>query len=235
MGLYNVLLIIALISFVLIIAFLILKGLCKNRYYHSYISDDLIKNEPDGSANNLIFDVNSDTRKYIKRYIIRKSIYETSVICNYNKEYKDIAYYVTSFNSSFKPIDIVRVRENNTLTSSRIIKVSKNTKYVNIWVSEVDNTVLNTNELMPVPVRNLFLDSLLRSIAFFDFEFIFLVVILKVLLKNQARPFLYSMYFGILIGAAGVFALMMFIVGFLKRRRRNWKNKGRSIVSYEFI
>lgn len=235
MRLLTILFIIALISFIFITLFLIFRNFCKNRYYHGYVDDDLLKDEPDGSANNLIFDVNSDTRKYIKRYIIRKSQYETSVICNYNESYNDIAYYITSFNSKHKPIGIVRVRENRTSTASRIIRVSKKTQYVNIWISEVNNTVLNTSELMPVPVKNLFLYSLFRSIAFFNLEYCFLFLVINYLLKNQARPFFYSFYFLILIGASLLFAIMMLIFGFLKRRKRNWKNKGRSIVSYEFI
>lgn len=235
MSLFKILFIIAIALCVCIYLYILILKPCKFKGYHAYEADDLLNEKKEASSKNYIYEVRNSSKKFIQRYIIRKSKYDTSVICNYTNNYNDIAYFVSQYNKRRKLINMVKVRECATNECSRIIKVSKRTRYVNIWISSVDNVLYNGNEFVPAKRRSILFYSFLRSLSFLSIEYIFLYLLVFFIFKEAAMVFLRSYYFLGLAGAAVLFALLFFILGFIKRKRKNWKFRGRSKVTYEFI
>ena len=55
--------------------------LIKNRYYHNYEENELIKNEQTSNSYNSIYFTEGETRKYIKKYVICKTLYDKFLVC----------------------------------------------------------------------------------------------------------------------------------------------------------
>ena len=95
---------IALGVFAAAIAMLIIFKFRRNLFFKAYVADENFKFDKVGGTKNRYFLVLSDTKKYIKRYVIRKSAYENSFICNFNQPYRSITYYIVCHNSTKIPL-----------------------------------------------------------------------------------------------------------------------------------
>ena len=90
MALWNTLWIISLILFIVIIAILIIFRFRKNVHYFPFSKDNLVKTTDDLGVKNYIYATHGQTAEYIKRYVIRKSVNDDSVVCNFIRNYDEI-------------------------------------------------------------------------------------------------------------------------------------------------
>lgn len=222
-------------TFVLLTMFLIIRRYCKNKYYHSFYDDELFKEEKNGNAKNYIYSPANETKEYILRYILRKSIYDKSIVLNYKEEYEYIEYYIKCFNKHKKVIQVVDVKETNTTTVSKIICLNRNTDRVNVFVKNVNHNVdINTSEIRPIPKKNIHLYSIAVSLNFFALIYALRHLILYLVLKSQFRPFLTNGWNYLTLLIILVSSVIMYILTFFSIRRRNFRNKNRGALRYEF-
>ncbi len=222
-------------SFLILTGLLIFRKYCKNYYYHSFIRDELLKEEKIGNGTNYIYSTSKENSDIIPRYIIRNSPYEKSIVLEYKEKYEYIEYYIKCYNSKNKVIEIYDVKEENTTNISKIISVDKNTQAINVFIKNVNHDVdINTSEIKPISRRNIHLYSLELSLNIFFLLFLLRQIILYFVLMDQYRPFLTSMWNYISLGILLVITIIMYIFTFFSLRRRNWKNMNRGAVRYDF-
>ena len=166
-------------SFLILTGLLIFRKYCKNYYYHSFIRDELLKEEKIGNGTNYIYSTSKENSDIIPRYIIRNSPYEKSIVLEYKEKYEYIEYYIKCYNSKNKVIEIYDVKEENTTNISKIISVDKNTQAINIFIKNVNHDVdINTSEIKPISRRNIHLYSLELSLNIFFILFLLRQIIL---------------------------------------------------------
>ena len=169
---WNIFLIIAIAAlFIFLILLFIIKPL-KNEYYHPFHNDILFKEYKEAGVLNQIFSTYGETNNYIKRYALRKSSFDTSVVTNYVGNYSVIDYYVVSYNKRGKPISALLVTERKNDKSSRIISVKKSTYRVNIIIKSVDGMEINKNIIRPQAIGKIRIYSALVAFASFNVFYI---------------------------------------------------------------
>lgn len=183
---WNNFLIISIIFLIIFIVLLIVLNPLKNKYYHTYHDDILFKKYKDTGVLNQIFSTFGETNNYIKRYALRHSSFDTSIITNYVSTYNIIDYYVVSYNNKGKVIDSILITERKNGKSSRIIAVKKNTKKVNIIIKSVDGVEINKNIIKPIPISKIRIYSLLMSLIAFNTMYI----LSRISIKLAGDPFI---------------------------------------------
>lgn len=219
---------------VLLAIFLVFRGYGKNRYYHSKADDSLIHTKNEGGAKNYVYAIRNDTKTYIEKYIIRKSVYEKSLIVNYNKAYNSISYYVKVYNRK-KVIQLIEVNDYDTSLISKIIMLSKDAKTVNIIIKEVNDTVINKNELMPMSRKNILLGSLFKTTLLFSSTYALRHLVATMFLTDKLRPFFYSSFNYILIAILFVLSLIFFSISYTSLKKKNKQNRNGGVVKYDFL
>lgn len=235
MVLWLVTFILAAVVYVALTVYSIIRKLCANKYYHSFIDDELYKEEKIGNGINYIYSTSNETQNYIPRYILRKTIYDKSVVLEYKGRYNSIEYFIKCFNKGGHIIEVKEVKETKTSNISKIINVPKNTDRVNIFIKRVNNDVeLNASEIRPISRTNIHIYSLVTTLKMFSLMYILRLAIFYIVLGTQFRPFLTSMWNYLSLLVIFVIALILYIFTFFTVRKRNWKNKNRGAVRYEF-
>lgn len=235
MTLWRTLVLIAFIVLVLIILLLIFEGFLKNRYFHEFKKDELLKKTKSINSKNLIFFTSGETRKYIKRYVLCRSAYDKYIICDYNDKYYEISFYVILYNWRNKPIAVYDITEKNTEKTSKIISVSNNCKFVNVVVKRVNDLEINTNVIKPLSIRKIQLYSLFQSLAIFLGLFIANELIVEIFGGVFKQSYLNSIYNHLFIIAIGVIALINWVVTAKALRKRNCKYTNGGSLEYEFF
>lgn len=232
--LYKILFFVSVITFVVLLILLIIFRFRKNKFYHAYNEDEILRVNREGGAKNSVCSPSGKTKDYITRYIVRRSVYDTMAVFNYTKGYSKIEYFIKCYNRFKRVIKVIYVKELNTKTVSKIIRLKKGTKSINVIIKSVDNEIINTSEIMPLSKLQMHLYSIFSSIMFFMFFYAARHVALYYILGNQFRPFLESMWNYITILVILFFTLLYYLLCILKLKKRSWKKKAWGVVAYEF-
>ena len=77
-----------------ILSFIILKvcHFTKNRYYHSFVENELIDSKNKVNSKNDVYFTDNLTYRYIDKYVICKTSTDLFLICNFCKNYKKIKF-----------------------------------------------------------------------------------------------------------------------------------------------
>ena len=230
---WNIFLIIAIAAlFIFLILLFIIKPL-KNEYYHPFHNDILFKEYKEAGVLNQIFSTYGETNNYIKRYALRKSSFDTSVVTNYVGNYSVIDYYVVSYNKRGKPISALLVTERKNDKSSRIISVKKSTYRVNIIIKSVDGMEINKNIIRPQAIGKIRIYSAL--VAFASFNVFYIVSRIAILFAGDFYVKFYNKtswnFFAFL--TMMLLALLVYIFTVIKLRKKNSKNRNGGL-EYEF-
>ncbi|MCR5647248.1 MAG: hypothetical protein K6F81_03095 [Acholeplasmatales bacterium] len=230
---WNIFLIIAIAAlFIFLILLFIIKPL-KNEYYHPFHNDILFKEYKEAGVLNQIFSTYGETNNYIKRYALRKSSFDTSVVTNYVGNYSVIDYYVVSYNKRGKPISALLVTERKNDKSSRIISVKKSTYRVNIIIKSVDGMEINKNIIRPQAIGKIRIYSAL--VAFASFNVFYIVSRIAILFAGDFYVKFYNKtswnFFAFL--AMILLSLLIYIFTVIKLRKKNSKNRNGGL-EYEF-
>ena len=108
--------------------------LLKNVYYHDFQDDEFIKDVQTESSKNSIYFTSGETRKYIKKYVICKTLYDKFLVCNFNENFKSISYFVVQYSSRKSVIGVLRVNEQATGDSSKVIALNRRCARVNVII-----------------------------------------------------------------------------------------------------
>ena len=205
----------------------------KNIYLHSYHEDILFKEFKESGVKNRIFSTHGETNNYIKRYAIRKSTFDNSVVCNYVEQYDVIQYFVISFNKRNKPISVVEVTERKNANSSKIISISKRAEYVNILIKNVNGTEINRTAIKPMPLSKIRIFGLM--VAFLSFNIFYIISRLAILLVgyNYVRVYnkTYWNFFAFL--AMILLSVLIYIFTVIRLRKKSSMNRNGGL-EYEF-
>lgn len=225
-------------STIFIALFIVLKvlGLQRNKYLKPFKEDELFKNFKESDARNFIYSTNGITRKYIRRYVVRRGHYDTSILCNYNKNYGYISYYIVTYGKNKKVKEVFEVTETNTNTnSSKIFVIKKKFKYVNIVIKQVDGEEINTNFIKPIPRKKAKLYSFLSTIALLTFLFSLRHLLIFCVGEVFLEDFSNSVHNYIAMIAILVISLLYYITKYRSLKRRNFKNRIGGNLDYEFF
>ena len=220
---------------VLLVIFLMIRKYRKNIYYKEYKEDDLFDRQNDYNTKNEYYLVCNESRDYIKRYVIRKSTYEKSLVCNFTKKFGYISYFIVCYGGGKKPISVMRIVERKTSLSSKIIALPKGTKKINIFIQRADDDELNSNIIKPISKMNITLYSIFSSIALFTGLYGIRYIALSLILTKFFVPYLNTFwnYIGIAIMAA--IAIVYLLISLSSLILKNTKNRKGGALEYEFF
>ena len=237
--------ILCLVSAVLFIAGVIVlfaTHLTKNKYYHNYYDDELLKKERTTNSVNKIYLTSGETRRFIKKYAICKSAYEKYLVCNFTDKFSKIKYFVVQFTRRKKVISVLEITEQNlTSTDSKIIALKRKCARVNVVVSAVDDTEINKNYVRPISIYRLRLYAFIKSFTIFTALFVLRHVIVEVLGggyifgKDVALQYLSNSFNYIVIGASFILSVLSYFITVLCFRHKNNKVMNGGALEYEFV
>ena len=207
----------------------------KNYYFKAFVQDDNFKTDKVGGTKNKYFLVLSDTKQFIKRYVIRKSVYENSFICNFNRPYKSITYYIVCYGFGNHVVEVIEVTENNTNHSSKIIALSRACKNVNVIVKNVEGLELNTNVIKPLPLKKIKLYSLFSGFALMSALYAVRHLVLELILGKYCKPYLDGIYNLIGIVVILLISVAYYFMSVSTMRKRNCRNRNGGALEYEFF
>ncbi|MCM1546444.1 MAG: hypothetical protein NC033_05350 [Clostridiales bacterium] len=237
--------ILCLISAVLFIAgviVLLCTNLTKNKYYHNYHEDELLKKERSVNSINSIYLTSGETRRFIKKYVVCKSAYEKYLVCNFTETFRHIRFYVVQFSRRKRVLSVLEVTQRDlTDVSSRIIALKRSCARVNVVIAEADGTVINQNYVRPISMQRLRVYACLKSAVIFAALFVLRHVIVEIMGgsliygRNVAYQYLNNSLNYIAIGASFVLAVLGYFVTVLSFRRKNAKAMNGGALEYEFV
>ena len=221
---------------VLIVLFLLLAHLLKNKYGYNCRDDKQIKNEKFKGFHYEVFEVLGRSAFYIDKYVIKHRGKNAELICDYVNNYNYISYYILLFTKKGKLMKIMEVSENDTATCSKPIKLPKKCYKVNIVVNNVNGEDLGVKLKAEVSLAKIKTFAIFESIALFLFLFTLRHALIEVLCFNSQLLFLLSDYNTISIVIIGLFAIINFMIvlpnlkrtfGYKKKKEKKARRKNR--------
>ena len=221
---------------------LLVTNLTKNKYYHNYHEDELLKKERTTNSVNRIYLTSGETKKFIKKYVICKSAYEKYLVCNFTEKFSSIKYFVVQFNRRKKVISVLEITENYLMTTdSKIIALKKNCARVNVVVGTVNGLEINKNYVRPISLYRLRLYAFIKSFTIFTALFVLRHVLVEVLGgsfifgRNVVMQYLNNSMNYIAVGASFLLAVLSYLITVLCFRRKNNKAMNGGALEYEFV
>ena len=187
----------------------------------------------ESGVQNSIYSTFGEINNYIKRYALRKSTFDTSVVCNYVDQYDVIQFFVIAYNFMKKPIGVREVTERKNASSSKIVSVPKRTKYVNLIIKSVNGVEINRNAVKPIPISKIRLFGLMVALLSFNIFYILSRITLMIVGYNYMRVYnkTYWNFFAFL--GLILFAVLIYVFTVLRLRKKNSKNRNGGL-EYEF-
>ena len=233
---------VCIISLILIWALRLLK----NRYYHDYTQDELLKQVKTANSKNSIYFTSGETKNFIKKYVICKTLYDKYLVCNYTKNFQDISYFVVQYSAMKRVIGVINVTHRDTGDSSKVIALKRRCAFVNVVIGTADGLTINSNVIRPLPMAKVRLHAVLKSLLLFTFLFavrhiaVELYDIINVNIYHAqvtyAKLFFDSLLYNyVVIAGSFALALISYLITVLCFRRRNAKIRNGGALEYEFV
>lgn len=235
---WRLLVILSVALFILIRVFIRIKKYNKIVYLHQFKEDDISKEDFKSNSltgHNTVFFTQKNNVAYIKKYVISKSPACTLLICNYARKFKSISYYVLVYNRNKKLIDVLKVHEKDTSTTSKIVGINPKCRYINIVLGSCDDVTINSQLIRAMSKRTIRFSSFLTASCVFLVLFILRHLMLEIIHPIHMRAF-YGTIYNVL--GVGLFILVAFFSYLLRVRtlkRRNTKLRSGGIYEYEFF
>ena len=224
-------LLVCILSFILVLALRLLK----NRYYHEYTQDELLKTTKAANSKNSIYFTSGATKNFIKKYVICKTLYDKYLVCNYTRSFEDISYFVVQYSRLKRVIGVINVTHRNTGDSSKVIALKKGCAFVNVVIGTADGICVNSNVIRPLPMSKVRIHAALKSLMLFTFLFAVRHAAIEVFSGVYTQLFLENFYNYALIAGSFVLALISYFITVLCFRRRNAKIRNGGALEYEFL
>ena len=210
----------------------------KNTYLFEFEMDDISKEAFKSNTLtgiNTVFFTKANEAPYIKKYVISKNKTFTMLVCNYARKFSYISYFVFCYDRNHRLIDVIKVHEKNTTTTSKIVGLHYRTKFVNIVVGTVEDLTINSQIIRPMDRHAIRTAAFLTGLSIFTFLIVARDILFTIVAPHHVKPYYESMYnfLGLL-----VFALVALIGFFLRKRslkKRSIKHRYGGIYEYEFF
>ena len=224
-------LLVCVLCFILVLALRLLK----NGYYHEYTRDELLKNVKAANSKNSIYFTSGETKSFIKKYVICKTLYDKYLVCNYVRSFEEISYFVVQYSRFRRVIGVINVTHNDTGDSSRVIALKKNCAYVNVVIGTADGICVNSNVIRPLPMVKVRIHAALKSLMLFTFLFAVRHAALEVFGGVYTKLFLENFLNYGLIAGSFLIALISYFITVLCFRIKNAKVRTGGALEYEFV
>lgn len=239
---WRILCIVSAVLFLAGVIVLFVTNLTKNKYYHNYHEDELLKKERSTNSVNSIYLTSGETKRYIKKYVVCKSTYEKYVVCNFAASFRYIKFFVVQFSRRKKVISVLEVVQREvTEEASKIIALKKSCAYVNVMICAADGKFINQNYIRPISNYRLRLYAFLKSFTIFLGLFVLRQVLVEVIGgsgiygKDVIYTFLSNALNYIAVGASALLSVFSYFITVLCVRRKNAKLLSGGALEYEFV
>ncbi|MDE7167823.1 MAG: hypothetical protein K2O28_03120 [Clostridia bacterium] len=209
--------------------------LLKNGYYHEYTKDELLKEVKTANSKNSIYFTSGETKNFIKKYVICKTLYDKYLVCNYARSFQDISYFVVQYSRFKRVIGVINVTHRDTGDSSKVIALKKSCAFVNVVIGTADGICVNSNVIRPLPMSKVRIHAALKSLVFFTFLFAVRHAFIEVLGDIYTKLILINYLNYGLIAGSFLLALISYLITVLCFRRRNAKIRTGGALEYEFL
>ena len=236
MKFWNTMGILSIILFVGLLIIILVRKDLKDRLFHTYTKDEVVKITKDPSSTNTLYFTSGETSKFIKKYVVCKTRSDRYVLCNYSNEYDRILFYVVCYSSKKKVVGILRYTERKTTKTSRIIVLPKKTRLVNVVIGRVDDRLINKHITKPLLRKNACIHSLLVALATFTGLFGLNYVLANLLLtslyiKNYFNGDLNLIFNLISVGLS----IVVYVLNLVTLISKSKKSLSGGALEYEFI
>ena len=232
---WRVLCVVSAALFLVGLVILLFTRLLKNKYYHVYTADELLKNNKMTNGKNSVYFTSGETKQYINKYAICKTEFDRYLVCKFVKKFSEIRYFVLEYSSHGRVIAVQQIDEYNTALNSKIITLHKRCAKVNVVIGKADDIEINTDVIRPLSRKRMRLYALIKSFTLFAFLFAARHMIIEVLCRKLAGLYFNDTLNYISIGVCFACGLLSYIVTVLCFRRRNVKALNGGAVEYEFV
>ena len=233
---WNLLFILSVSIFAFSTVIMIIFGFIRNRYYHTFHEDEMIKSTKTINTVNKLYFTYGETTRFIKKYVVCKSAVDKYVIVNYNKEFENISFFILCYGLFKRPFKVFKYSEKNTGVSSQLIVIPRRTKSINVVICSADNQTINYNVIKPLSLRRIKLYSLFVSLLTFS-GLLAIRHLLAITICGHyiALSFMNSYENYLIIILSFVLALVVFFVTNISFKKKNKKNLSGGAVEYEFL
>ena len=220
-----------------ILSFIILKvcHFTKNRYYHSFVENELIDSKNKVNSKNDVYFTDNLTYRYIDKYVICKTSTDLFLICNFCKNYKKIKFFVIQYNKKKKVIGIKRITELSTKLISRVVALNKRTKYVNIVVGKVDDVEINQDVIRPLTKKAISLNCLFVFLLTLSVTYSINFLFAYLFAGNFLLPYLNGFVNLIVMLSILSFSILTSLFSFIGLKRKNKSLIEGGVLEYEFF
>ena len=234
MNFSEILIVISVITLVFSITIQILFKFKRNIYMYPFKKDKLYDFLREEGSNNYYYVTSGLESEFFPRYILRKSVYENCIVINYKKHFKNITYYIVSYNAKGKVIDCKLVKETLTSQTSRVILLKRGVDQVNLHIKEANDTNINQSFVLPLTKEKILLSQGFRSLVMLSSMYIFANIIIKIFAKDYSN-FFFETFWGLVVGIVIVaIPFLYFVVSSLSLVNQSYREKRGGSVTYEF-
>ena len=233
--LWRVLCVLSAVLFIAGILLLLIARFLKNKYYHVFTTDELIKNNKMTNGKNSVYFTSGETKDYISKYAICKTEFDRYLVCKFVKKFSEIRYFVLEYTSHGRVIAVQQIDEYDTGLNSKIITLHKHCAKVNVVIGKADDNEINTDVIRPLSRRKIRVYALVKSFTLFAFLFTVRHIMLEILCKELLGLYLQDTLNYISVGVSFVCGLLSYFITVLCFRRKNVKALNGGAVEYEFV
>ena len=223
------------ILFVLGVLVLLFTRLLKNKYYRDFHEDELLKTVKTTNSKNSIYLTTGETAKFIKKYVICKTLYDKFLICNFTKSFEEISFFVVQYNRRKKPMQVFKVTQRGAEDASRIIALSSKCRYVNIIICKADENEINVNAIRPLSMMKVRIHAAIKAFMLFLSLFVVRHAIVELFGGIYTLQYLDNFLNYVIIGGSFVLSVIYYFVDVLCFRRKNLNETNGGAIEYEFV
>lgn len=214
---------------------LLATRILKNKFYHEFHEDELVKTVRATNSKNSIYIPSGETSKFIKKYVICKTVFDRFLICNFARPFEEISFYVVQYTGRKKPSQVLKVTQRATDDTSRVITLARNCRYVNILINEADGLEINKNAIRPLSMTRIHIHGAIKSLMLFLSLFVVRHVIIELFGGIYTLQYLDSILNYAIIAGSFVLSLLFYLIDIGCFRRKNNKQLNGGAIEYEFV
>lgn len=232
---WRILALVSVALFVIGVIVLLCTGLLKNRFYHDFHEDELLKTVKASNSKNSIYLTTGETSKFVKKYVICKTVYERYLVCNFAKKFEEISFFVVQYNKRKRAVQVLKVTQRDTEEASRVIALSKKCRYVNIIISKADGKDINQNAIRPLAMSRVRIHAAVKGFMLFLSLFVIRHAVIELFGGIYTLQYLENFLNYSAIAGAFVLSVIYYFIDVLCFRRRNSSQLNGGALEYEFV
>ena len=217
------------------VAIMFITKLLKNKYYHIYTEDELLKSNKLTNGKNSVYFTSGETRNFISKYAICKTEFDRYLVCQFVKKFDEIRYFVIEYSSHKRILAVHQIEEYSTALNSKIVTLGRRCAYVNVVIGKANDEEINCDVIRPLSRKRIRIYALLNSFTLFALLFALRHIALEIMCKQLLAFYLQDMLNYISVGVCLLCGLLSYLITVLCFRRKNVKALNGGAVEYEFV